>query len=217
MIMAQSTSSDFTLEPVQNAFDHPSWVRRAMLIEQAAARYAAGTFTSAQRRAAEDLFRTALFDDEPLVRSVLADTLKRLDRVPRDIVVMLARDEAQVARPILQNSPLLTDEELVSFVNLGARSQRLAVAERHNLSLRVAEALFRTHDPIVVRRLLANDGAALAEGMLHAILDTLGGAAGIVEAMARRRILPLSIVERLAHYSAVETPRALPERSARLA
>jgi len=215
--MAQSTSSDLTLEPVQGAFDHPSWVRRAMLIEQAAERYAAGGFTPAQRRAAEDLFRIALFDEEPLVRSVLADTLKRLNRVPRDIVVMLARDEAQVARPILQNSPLLTDDELVSIVNPGARSQRLAVAERESLSLRVAEALFRTQDPIVVRRLLANDGAVLAEGMLHAILETLGAAAGIVEAMARRRILPLSIVERLAHYGAAEASRPLPERSARLA
>jgi uncharacterized protein (DUF2336 family) len=178
-----------------------------MLIEQVAEGYADGLFTSAQRRAAEDLFRTAVYDGEPLVRGVLADSLKRLSRVPRDIVLTLARDEAQVARPILSHSPLLTDDDLAEIARTGSRSHRLAIAERDALSPAVAEALYESHDSIVVRRVLANDGAALAEGMLHAVLDTLGEAPGIVEAMARRRLLPVTILERLQHYRIADRPR----------
>jgi hypothetical protein len=55
--------------------------------------------------------------------------------------------------------------------------------------------------------MLANDGAAFAEGMLHAILDTLGDAPGIVETMARRRLLPMTILERLQHYRIADRPR----------
>jgi len=193
--------------PGAGALDHPSWIRRAMLIEQVAEGYADGLFTSAQRRAAEDLFRTAVYDGEPLVRGVLADSLKRLSRVPRDIVLTLARDEAQVARPILSHSPLLTDDDLAEIARTGSRSQRLAIAERDALSPAVAEALSESDDSIVVRRVLANDGAALAEGMLHAVLDTLGEAPGIVEAMARRRLLPVTILERLQHYRIADRPR----------
>jgi len=188
--------------------DNPSWIRRAMLIERVAESYADGRFTLAQRRVAEDLFRTAIYDGEALVRSVLADALKRLATVPRDIVLTLARDEAQVARPVLTCSPLLNESDLLEFVRTGSRSHRLAVAERECLSCAIAEALYDAHDAIVVRRLLVNDGAALAEGLLHAILDTLGGAPGIVEAMVRRRMLPVSILERLQHYHIAEWPRA---------
>ena len=193
--------------PGAGALDHPSWIRRAMLIEQVAEGYADGLFTAAQRRAAEDLFRTAVYDGEPLVRSVLADSLKRLGRVPRDIVLTLARDEAQVARPILSHSPLLTDDDLAEIARTGSRSHRLAIAERDALSPALTEALYESHDPIVVRRMLVNDGAALAEGMLHAVLDTLGEAPGIVETMARRRLLPVTVLERLQHYRTADRPR----------
>lgn len=190
------------------ALDNPSWVRRAMLIEQVAEGYADGLFTPAQRRAAEDLFRTAIYDGEALVRSVLADSLKRLGGVPRDVVLTLARDEAQVARPVLSCSPLLSEDDLLAIARAGSRSHRLAIAERDNLSPALSEALYETHDPILVRRLLVNDGAALAEGLLHAILDTLGDEPGIVETMARRRLLPVSVLERLRHYGTAERPRA---------
>jgi uncharacterized protein (DUF2336 family) len=206
--MEQFARLSLISSPGTGVLDNPSWIRRAMLIEQVAEGYADGLFTSAQRRVAEDLFRTAVYDGEALVRSVLADSLKRLGNVPRDIVLTLARDEAQVARPVLSCSPLLSEDDLLELARTGSRSHRLAIAERDNLSPALSEALYETRDPIVARRLLVNDGAALAEGMLHAILDTLGDAPGIVEAMARRRLLPVSILERLQHYRIAERPRA---------
>ena len=166
-------------EAPTTGLDDPSWIRRAMLLEQIAERYASGIPNPPQRRVTEDLFRIAVYDGEPLVRSVLADSLKRSTHAPRDIVLSLAHDESQVARPILQSSPLLTDDDLLRVARERSRAHRLAVAERENLSLKVSEALYQGQDPIVVRRLLANDGAAVAEGLLHAILDSLAEAPGI--------------------------------------
>src|SRR5215467_6028695 len=96
-----TTSLQTAPETAATGLDHPSWVRRALLLEQVAEAYAEGRFTPAQRRQAEDLFRTAVYDSEPLARSVLADVLKRMTALPHDIVLSLARDEAQVARPLL--------------------------------------------------------------------------------------------------------------------
>src|SRR5579864_3967972 len=110
--MLTTTRAPRTPETAVTFLDNPSWIRRAMLLERVAEAYAEGSFNPAQRRQAEDLFRTAVYDHEPLARSVLADVLKRMTRLPRDIVQSLARDEAQVARPILRTSPSLGDDDL---------------------------------------------------------------------------------------------------------
>lgn len=182
--------------------DNPSWIRRAMLLEQIAEAYAGRRFTPPQRRQAEDLFRTAVYDHEPLARSVLADVLKRITHVPRDIVLSLARDEAQVARPILRTSPLLDDDDLVEIAREGTRAHRLAIAERDELSAKVAQALCESRDPQVIRSLLANESAALPEPLLHAILDAMDDAPGIADAMTRRPRLPASVSQRLTRESA---------------
>ncbi|HEV3178575.1 MAG TPA: DUF2336 domain-containing protein [Stellaceae bacterium] len=182
--------------------DNPSWIRRAMLLEQIAEAYADGTFTPVQRRQAEDLFRTAIYDHEALARSVLAESLKRMTHVPHDIVLSLARDEAQVARPILRTSPLLDEDDLLEIAREGSRAHRLAIAERDALSSEVAQALCESRDLQVICSLLANEGAALPEALLHAILNRFGDAAGTVEAMMRRRLLPVSVANRLARENA---------------
>ena len=182
--------------------DDPSWIRRAILIEQVAETYAEGSFTPAQRRQAEDLFRIALYDHEPLARRVLADSLKRLTGVPRDIVLSLALDEAQVARPILRRSPVLDDDDLVERARESTRAHRQAIAERDGLSAKVAQALCESRDAQVIRSLVANETAALPEALLHGILDALEHVPGIVETMARRRRLPVSVANRLAWRSA---------------
>jgi uncharacterized protein (DUF2336 family) len=201
-MLATTTQLRVIPDTAVSGLDNPSWIRRAMLIERVAEAYADGTFTPAQRRQAEDLFRTAVYDGEALVRSVLADSLKHLAQVPRDIVLSLARDEAQVARPILRTSPLLDEDDLAQIAREGSRAHRLAIAERDALSPAVARALYDSRDPQVVRHLLANDGAALKETLLHAILDTLDAAPGIVDAVTRRRLLPVSVTNRLARENA---------------
>ncbi|MGH7123698.1 MAG: DUF2336 domain-containing protein, partial [Stellaceae bacterium] len=177
--------------------DDPSWIRRAMLLERVAEAYAGGSFSPTQRRQAEDLFRTAVYDCEPLARGVLADVLKRMTRVPHDIVLSLARDEAQVARPILRTSPLLEDDDLVEIAREGTRAHRLAIAERDDLSAKAAQALCESRDPQVIEALLANESAALPEPLLHAILDAMDDTPGIVDAMTHRHSLPASVNHRL--------------------
>ena len=200
--MLMTTLPHRTSDTTIPVLDNPSWIRRAMLLEQVAEAYAEGSFSPTQRRQAEDLFRTAVYDHEPLARGVLADVLKRMTQVPRDIVLSLARDEAQVARPILRTSPLLDDEDLVEIAREGSRAHRSAIAERDDLSAKVAQALCESRDPQVIKSLLANESAALPEPLLHGIIDAMDDTPGIVDAMTRRPQLPTSVKHRLARESA---------------
>jgi len=119
-----------------------SWTVRAKTVEKVATLYVAGEVDGAARQAALDLFRLAVFDSEPLVRRVLAESIKHARELPRDIVRTLAQDSPEVSAPFLAASPLLGDDELLSIVRGGATVQRAAIACRTSLSARVANVLF---------------------------------------------------------------------------
>ena len=75
----------------------------------------------------------------------------------------LAGDAIEVAGPILQRSPVLTDEDLVRVVRTNAMQYALAVAGRERLSEPVSDALVDTGDAEVVARLVDNAGRSISQ------------------------------------------------------
>lgn len=185
-------------DSIAQFIEEGSWTARAKMVERIATRYVEGGLGEVERCTAEDLFRLALYDGEALVRRVLAETLKHATEMPRDIVLALAHDVVDVAAPFLAASPLLEDDELMPIVAGGSSAHRLAVTARRPLSSRIADALGHCGDPTVLRRLLANDEAAISEATLHAILSRAADPLAFADAIARRRVLPVSIISRLA-------------------
>jgi uncharacterized protein (DUF2336 family) len=122
--------------------EEQSWTARAKAVERVATRYVDGLLDRAERRAAHDLFRLALLDAEPLVRRVLAESIKHASDLPRDIVAFLIQDAPAVSAPFLAASPLIAEDDLLALALSGAAAQRAAIASRHPLSDRVAEALY---------------------------------------------------------------------------
>jgi uncharacterized protein (DUF2336 family) len=122
--------------------EEQSWTARAKTLERVATRYAEGRLDPAARRAAHDLFRVALLDAEPLVRRVLAESIKHASDLPRDIVAFLIQDAPAVSAPFLAASPLIAEDDLIALALSGAAAQRAAVASRRPLSDRLAEALY---------------------------------------------------------------------------
>lgn len=184
-------------EAIGRLIEEASWTERAKSLERLAARYAEGGLDAAEWREANDVFRVVLYDAEPLVRRVLAETVKFVPDLPRDILLALARDLATVATPILEQSRLLGDEDLLPIVERHSAGHRLAIAGRRALSPRVAAALCRHGDRAAILRLLSNDGAAIGEGALHALLDRFAEDRAVTDAIARRRLLPRSVALRL--------------------
>ncbi|HUK58700.1 MAG TPA: DUF2336 domain-containing protein [Stellaceae bacterium] len=126
---------------LQFAQEH-SWTERAKTVERAATLYVDGALDPDARMAALDLFRLALYDGEPLVRRVLAESIKHARELPRDIVRTLASDAPEVSAPFLASSPLIADEDLLAIAQGGVSAQRAAIARRLTLPSRVARILF---------------------------------------------------------------------------
>ncbi len=200
-----------TREMIAQLLEETSWTERAKSLDRVAARFAAGGLDENEWRATVDAFRIVLYDAEPLVRLVLAETVKFASDLPRDILLALARDTAMVATPILEHHHLLGEEDLLPIVTRHSPAHRFAIAGRRSVSGRIAAALCRNGERAVILRLLANDGAAITEQSLHALIDRFPDRSELLEAIARRRLLPVSVGSRLRNPPSRPAEGAQPE------
>ena len=111
-------------------------------------------------------------DSATRVRAVLAEEIKHLANVPRDVVLALARDlEHIVAAPVLEYSPLLSDTDLIEIIACGqVREVLTAVARRRPLSEKVSDTLVQSLDVPAVAALLVNPDARIRKQTLDRVV-----------------------------------------------
>jgi len=131
--------------------------------------------SEAQGFAAEHVYRTLSTlakDQATRVRAAIADEIKSMDVVPRELVMLLAQDEAvEVSAPILRLSPLLTDGDLLMLMATPPfRSTVETIANRPRLNAAVADAIVARADAPTIRTLLANRSACIQEATLDALV-----------------------------------------------
>lgn len=117
---------------------------------------------------------TALAEDEAeRVRAVIAEAVKDLPDVPRDMVLSLARDPAMtVCEPVIRFSPLLTTDDLLTLVTAAPSvAAPLAVARRAEIGPDVSEALVSHGGEDVILALLMNQSAQIREATLDALAE----------------------------------------------
>jgi len=69
-----------------------------------------------------------LDDASPLVRQAMAEVFARSTDAPAAIVQELSLDQASVALPVLEHSPLLIDADLVDIIATGNCEMQCAIA-----------------------------------------------------------------------------------------
>jgi uncharacterized protein (DUF2336 family) len=150
-----------------------------------------------EREAANEVLRLMAADAAELVRRALSVTLKNSPALPRDVALKLARDVDSVAAPVLSFSPVFTDADLVEVVRASSGLKQLAIARREILSDQVTAAIVDHAGEDAVKAAVANDNAAFSERSLKVAVDRFAKSEGVTTAMAYRKVLPLSISERL--------------------
>lgn len=105
--------------------------------------------------------RQFLAELDPERLEALAVRLAPRQDLPHDIALSLANDRIGVARPLLRNSPLLTEQDLLDIIDRQSREHHLAIARRNTVEPQVAEILVEMGDEDVLLTLLGNPGALL--------------------------------------------------------
>ncbi|HVZ98757.1 MAG TPA: DUF2336 domain-containing protein [Caulobacterales bacterium] len=153
--------------------------------------------TPAERAHAESIIAIMAQDAALLVRRALAVALKNSPKLPREVANRLAQDVDTIALPVILNSPVLTDADLIEIVRASPPAKQIAVASRETLSVTVTGAIAQFAPPAAVERALANDNAEFDEVGLGSALERFAGLSTITAAMVRRKILPIAITEKL--------------------
>ena len=174
----------------------PSAANRALIARKFGAQYDEMT-TTAPRDLVKALLDLLVSDVETQVRRSLAVAVAASDQLPAVVVSRLARDRIEVAAPILQESPLLEDEELIEIVRTNAMQYALAVAGRERVSEQLADALVETGQQPVVAKLVGNFGAVLSNKTMSRVMEDWRGDKEVQERLVRRPALPFEMIEHM--------------------
>ena len=144
---------------------------------------------------AGDLLLVLSKDEDRLVRMQFAESIKVYPHLPPAIATRLARDDIDIAAPILRESPALNEEHLGDIVKTMSEPHVLAIADRRPLSEGLVELLIEHKGVLrVVVRLLDNDQAMLSETVLLQFHEWGRFDPRIAERLRRRPNLPFAFV-----------------------
>jgi uncharacterized protein (DUF2336 family) len=175
----------------------PSAPVRADLADKISSGIDAADLTGTELAVVQDIVRILAQDVAVAVRSALSANLRQATRLPHDVAVRLANDLEDVALPILQDSPILTDADLIAVIRQGSARKQVVIARRPDVSDPVADALIvEAAEPAVVA-LMENATARIGAGSLDKALDRFAGSDAVKEGMAKRASLPMVVTERL--------------------
>ncbi|MFQ5958756.1 MAG: DUF2336 domain-containing protein, partial [Alphaproteobacteria bacterium] len=112
-------------------------------------------------------------DQLPRVRQIVAEEIKQCGNVPNHIVQRLARDvELIVAAPVLEYSPLLSDDDLLEIIaSEPVQGALSAISRRESVAPTVSDAVAGSGDADAIAALLGNASAQIREETLDRIID----------------------------------------------
>lgn len=100
----------------------------------------------------------------------VAKLLAPLERAPGTVVVKLANDNIEVAKPLLQFSNVLSDDDLIDIIGHQSEEHRVAIAGRTMVPERVGEAIVEHGSTSSVQRLVRNSNAEFDKATLEKLV-----------------------------------------------
>lgn len=167
------------------------------------------------RQATHEVLERLAHDQAVRVRRILSETLKDIAHVPISVIKRLASDvELVVCAPVLECSPVLSDEDLLSIISsvpvTGALS---AIAKRRGISEKLTDTIAQTDDIEAIAELLANTSAQIREDTIDRLITRAVGIQSWHAPLVKRPNLSRRTVLRLAEFVAENLLQSLSKRT----
>ena len=148
-----------------------------------------------------------LVEEEAL--AFVAEKLAPLSKAPRGMVRRLASEPIRVARPVLEQSPVLTDDDLAHIVVNQSVDHMDAIAARQHVAPVVCSAIVQHGTNPVKVKLTRNVGARLCEDSYVKLVKDSHGDESLQDSLADREDLPMSVVFALVEVASASVKRKL--------
>ena len=171
------------------------------------------TILSLQERALiTDILEKLIREVSREIRRKLAVKLAEAPGTPRELAVLLANDEIDIASPVLIKSKVLEDVDLIEIVRNRSTQHLLAIAMRRDLSTAVADALVESGEKDVVRALLENQDAHISRATMAYLVEQSKAVDEFQEPLVKRRDLPADLARRMCLWVSAAIRQSLLER-----
>lgn len=145
----------------------------------------------------DPIFLNLVSDAEFQIRVRLAEKLAPFQWSPRGLVNLLARDDIEIARPIIANSPVLEEADLHRLLEEATVEHRIEVARRPYVASGVVGALLDRAEPEVLTALAGNDTADVTPEGMERLVEASRRIAGMRSPLARHPRLTTEMAEQL--------------------
>ncbi len=150
-----------------------------------------------ERALMSEILRRLVHDVEKKLRKSLAENLSKRSDTPHALIVELANDDYEVAHPILIESNVLQDQDLIETIKHRTMEHQLAISMRQNLSEDVSEALVETGEQDVIANLLNNHGAKISRHVMDYLVSESKRVDSYQNPLVQRPDLPPELAERM--------------------
>ena len=142
------------------------------LLAQTVSRFFERELKDHEKTLASGILLSLLKQAETDLRQALAERLAVNERVPHELVVFLANDDISVATPVLLQSPVLNDSDLINLIRTKGADHWQAIAKRElPLSQAVSDGLAQTGDMQTLFNLVDNQRAQMSRPSIKKIIQ----------------------------------------------
>ena len=117
------------------------------------------------------IFLSLVVEAERDIRRRLSEKLADADWAPNALVNVLALDDIEIARPIIAQSPVLRELDLVRLLVEATIEHQIEVARRPHLPAAVVSAILQQAEPAVLTALAGNDTAELSPADMAELVE----------------------------------------------
>ncbi len=147
-----------------------------------------------------DILQRLTRDVEMAIRIALAERLAEDTSAPDDLILLLADDTIEVARPIILRNPLLTDEDMLRLIAESDIGHQEAVAARPHIGDTVTAALAKSEVESVLVTLVRNTTARISGSTYEVLVDKSRKFAGLQEPITHRPDLPPVLASKMCNW-----------------
>jgi uncharacterized protein (DUF2336 family) len=143
-----------------------------------------------ERGLMRDILHRLTRDVEMAIRIALAERLADDTSVPNDLILLLADDTIEVARPVILRSPLLTDEDILRLIAESDVGHQEAVATRPHIGEAITAALADCQAETVLAALVRNSTAKISGTTYEVLVEKSKAITELQEPIPKRPDLP---------------------------
>ena len=207
-------SEDVSLEELYVLAQDKSAAGRQSLFENMRDMFLDGGTSVSDREKAlmSEILRRLVHGVEIKLRRSLAEKLSKRADTPHALIVELANDEYEVTHPILIESNVLQDADLIETIKHRTMAHQLAISMRKSLSEDVSEALVDTGQEDVIASLLNNHGAKVSRHVMDYLVSESKRVDAYQNPLVRRPDLPPELAERMSWWVSAALREHISER-----